>query len=187
MRVDFYTLERREFGQAKRARTLRERTALTKPTETLAFRVESEATKPPHQSSLFYRTDSFLTPTPKMQAFPGTPAGGSLIRPLSFISYRCVKKTWKRFLLPRFWQKSRGMKSFAKLFQKRKINFQKLERYVLCRERSVSHYTPFDLICQQRASKVNMPKNAHCLLCKTRKFWDFGAKKAGWKGLLCAV
>ena len=73
MCVDFYTLERREFGQAKRARTLRERTALTKPTETLAFRVESEAPTTPHQSSLYYRTDSFLTPTPKMQAFPGTP------------------------------------------------------------------------------------------------------------------
>ena len=138
------------------------------------FCVESEAPETPHQSSLFYRDDSF-------------PPGGSLIRPLSFISYRCVKKTWKRFLLPRFWQKSRGMKSFAKLFQKRKINFQKLERYVLCRARSVFHYTPFDLICQQRAPKVNMPKNAHYLLCKTRKFWDFGAKKAGWKALLRAV
>jgi hypothetical protein len=37
MRLEKYTLERREFGQAKRARTLRERTALTKPIEILGF------------------------------------------------------------------------------------------------------------------------------------------------------
>ena len=46
MRVDFYTLECRGFGQrAKRgARILRERTALTKPIEILAISMESVAT-----------------------------------------------------------------------------------------------------------------------------------------------
>ena len=105
--MDFYTLDVRNLGQAEGAHKVgasmgslkmlaflgyKQRTS-RKTTETLAFRVESEAPKTPHQSVLFYRTDSFLTPTPKMQAFPGTPEGGSLIRPLSFISYRCVKKT----------------------------------------------------------------------------------------------
>jgi hypothetical protein len=51
MRVDFYTLECRVFGQAKRAQTRRERTALTKPRragmgslKTLAVFGESVAT-----------------------------------------------------------------------------------------------------------------------------------------------
>ncbi len=43
--VEKYTYDDREFGQAvRRARILRERTVITKPTKMLAFCVESEAT-----------------------------------------------------------------------------------------------------------------------------------------------
>ena len=41
MRLEKYTLEHREVGQAKRARTLRERTMLPKPIEILAISMES--------------------------------------------------------------------------------------------------------------------------------------------------
>jgi hypothetical protein len=45
MCLDFYTLECRVFGQAERAQTRCECTALTKPIEILAISMEREAQK----------------------------------------------------------------------------------------------------------------------------------------------